>query len=176
MLGEDAGDPAETESTVTFMSLLDTLLAALLRWLAAALAPLLPPRRPGRFTFRTREVITPMGKTFEITVQLPPLPQPNDIAKQELTVTANGTAQPAIELGPNDTEAVVGRFEEGATVEASLVYIDDSPNANRSMARVESTTVSDTEAPPEPGEFGFRVAQVFEPAPETPTEPSEPTA
>jgi len=145
-------------------SLLDEVLTAAVRWLAGELSQYLPPRRPSRFSFRVREVITPMGKVFEVSVQLPEVPTPNDIATQELVVTVNGEARPAVDVDLGETSVVVGAFAEGTTVEASLVYVDDSVNANRSPARVESLTVSDTEAPPEPGVFGFTVKQVFEDA------------
>lgn len=146
------------------MSHVESAFDAFLRWLARELEPFRPPRAPAPFTLLTLEVLTPMGKVFNVSAHLPTLPTPNDIAKQELTVTANGKAGAPVDVDLATVDVPLGSFNEGDTVSASLVYVDNSANANRSDPRVESLTVADTVAPPEPGEFGFHVDQAFDEA------------
>ena len=99
-----------------------------------------------------------MGIAFQISAHLPAMALAADVATRELTTTVNGTAQPAVNALPTDTDSVVGQFAEGDVLSVSLVDIDAS--GNRSEATVEELTVSDTVAPPKPGEFGLSAEQV----------------
>lgn len=137
------------------------VIVAFLRWLAGVLARYTPPRRPAPFGFTSEQVLTNMASEFLVGLTMPARPEPNDIVAQELTVTVDGAAQPPIAVDLAAPSVPLGQFAPGHVLTASLVYADAA--GNRSEPRVETLTVSDTVAPPEPGDFGFTSEQVFVP-------------
>jgi len=78
-----------------------------------------------------------------------------DVVKRVLTVDVDGTKTG--QEFPGRDAAVSNEFQgdQGATVMLSLVNVDDADN--KSEARELMVTLTDTLAPPMPGEFGITV-------------------
>lgn len=93
--------------------------------------------------------------------KLTPIPAPGapDVVRRELTVTVADGAPTLIELAPDQTEATSDTFvgNDNDRVLTSLVDIDDA--GNRSPAREQEFTLTDTIAPPEPGAIGLEVTE-----------------
>lgn len=88
--------------------------------------------------------------TFKLV--LPP-PGASDVVARELTYSIGGgtTSTEQLDGGATEFGGLVGNDNEPVAV--SLVDIDDA--GNRSEARSQTFTLTDTLAPPQPGEMGL---------------------
>lgn len=84
-----------------------------------------------------------------------PAPGAKDVVSRELEIKI-GEGEPVVSsLAADATLATGFQGEDNAVVLAKLTDIDDA--GNRSPAREQSWTLTDTIAPPEPGEMGLNV-------------------
>lgn len=82
-----------------------------------------------------------------------------DVVSRELTVKIGDADAVTVNPGVDDTESQEFSGADGASVTGSLVEIDDATPANRSEVRTFEFTLTDTFAPPQPGEVGIRVTR-----------------
>ncbi len=110
------------------------------------------PKCPGLISIRVTSE-GENGMSLNFTVLLPPAGAA-DVVKRELTV-AIGTGDPVPKELTTETE--VGGFSgnDNDAVAVSLVDVDDA--GNRSEARNQTFTLTDTIAPPMPDSIGLRV-------------------
>lgn len=78
-----------------------------------------------------------------------PVSETSDVVSQELTVSVDGADSTTTH--PKEGGTVEFRAADNASVTLTLVAIDDA--GNRSEARVQSFTATDTIAPAQPGEI-----------------------
>lgn len=90
--------------------------------------------------------------TFHLTL---PTPGASDVTKRELSVQVGSQAPIVQEFEGTITEAGGFTGEQDDAVLVKLVDIDDV--GNRSESREQSFTLTDTIAPPQPGEIGLTV-------------------
>ena len=102
-------------------------------------------------SFTDERSIQAMADIIEFTVTLP-LPSAPDVVSRELTVTINDSDPLILPVGPNETVISGLKGPQGATVQLSLVDIDDG--GNRSEASTLSSELLDTVPPPQPGTMG----------------------
>lgn len=108
------------------------------------------PAMPGIITLQVTEE-TKMLK-FKLVL---PAPGAADVVSRELSVKIADADAALIELAADALEADGYEGQDNAAVEVSLVDVDDA--GNRSEARVQSFTLTDTIAPPVPSEIGLVV-------------------
>lgn len=97
-----------------------------------------------------------MGLKFKIV--LPPTTAP-DVVSGELAVKIDGGEPIITATAATDTEVSNDAFvgEDGATVELSYLLIDDA--GNRSLPSTAVGTLTDTIAPPQPGQLAIVVTE-----------------
>jgi hypothetical protein len=101
--------------------------------------------------------ITLIQEDSDVLIYQINLPQPGatDVVKRELTIATPDQPDSVMELAP-DLLAVEGqKGPQDAKIKLTLVDIDDA--GNRSEPRIQEFTLTDTIAPPEPGEIGIAV-------------------
>ena len=130
--------------------------------------------KPGPVTFTIlgeRRVIG-MADQIQFSVNLPAKAAP-DVVSRELTIVVGG-GEPDVRTLGGDVLVVEGlEGDQDATVELSLVDIDDGDN--RSEPSTASGVLLDTVAPPQRGALAIEViGETFE-EPEPEPEPEEPT-
>ncbi len=104
-----------------------------------------------------------MADIIVYDVNLPALDVPNDVVSRELTVVTGGETT-VHNVGPADTVVAGLQAEQDATVDLTLVNIDDS--GNRSGPSLFSFVAVDTIAPPVPGNLGVVIVdEVIDPSP-----------
>lgn len=84
-----------------------------------------------------------------------PAPGAPDVVSRELSVKVGEGDAVVQPLAPDALEVVGFEGADNAVVAVSLVDIDDA--GNRSEAREQQFTLTDTIAPPQPGEIGLQV-------------------
>lgn len=123
--------------------------------LARSILKLLRLRKPGLVYLRVTGVFYEGKKKMLKFKLVLPAPGASDVASRQLTVTI-GTADPqTVTLDPTAIESGEYEGEDNAAVSGSLVDTDDA--GNQSEAREFSFVLTDTLAPPQPGEVGLVV-------------------
>lgn len=115
-------------------------------------AALKRPPMPGLFSFSANRKGHGM---LNFSIVGLPAPGASDVVSRELSIQI-GAAEPDVKSVALEASEVTG-FSGGdnETVTVSLTDIDDA--GNRSEPRVQSFTLVDNIAPPQPGEFGLRI-------------------
>lgn len=112
------------------------------------------PLQPGPiYVFQREEV---MANRFRTLVFLPPVVD-TDTVKMELSCLVNGVAEPVRPFEKpfaSETEYI---FPQDATVNLSLVNVDDA--GNRSSPSERQFVVTDTVPPAAPGELGVQIVE-----------------
>lgn len=93
--------------------------------------------------------------TFKINLPALP-PEPNDIASGELTVTVNGSAPVVFPTAKAQTAVEGLTGNEGETVEAAFIWIDDAGNKSQQPAAL-TVVLADTIPPADPGALALEV-------------------
>lgn len=83
-----------------------------------------------------------------------PSPGAGDVVKRELTIARDGV-DPIVLETDGDAAALSSKAPQDSELTLTLVDIDDA--GNRSEPRVQTVTLADTIAPPQPGEMGIVV-------------------
>ncbi len=117
------------------------------------------PKKPSSFTISVTEQIVVGDKTmlkFAVGLEAvdPNDPNAGDVDHRTLTVTIDGGAPivtTVTDLGDSVQNDAGYVANAGSVVSASLV--DSDASGNNSPARTETATLTDTIAPPQPGEF-----------------------
>jgi hypothetical protein len=86
-----------------------------------------------------------------------PVPGAADVATRELTVSIAGADPVTVSPAIGDTESQEFSGNDNDTIHAELVDIDDADN--RSTPSVYEGVLTDTLAPPQPGELGVKVVR-----------------
>lgn len=101
---------------------------------------------------------------LQFKLLLPP-PGAKDVVERKLSVSVNGSPTINVSYPGSATESEVIACPDDAEVNGTLVDIDD--RGNQSPASEFSFVVTDTIAPPKPGEIGLQVvAEVDDPPPQ----------
>lgn len=106
--------------------------------------------RPGDIYFHVIGE-TDMALQFEVLL---PSPGASDVVTRELSVTIGDAGLKVMQL-PGIASSYKDEGPQDATVTVSLVDIDDV--GNRSPARERTAVLTDTIAPPQPGELAINV-------------------
>lgn len=136
---------------------------------------LLRLRQPGQVYLKiVSEEGTGMLK-FKIIL---PVAGAHDVVSRNLSIKIGDEEPQVVELAGDDTESAEYTGAQGTTVSGQLTDVDDAGNV--SPARDYSFTLTDTLAPPVPGEIGLLVIEELpdtepEPEPEPPADPTDPT-
>lgn len=134
-----------------------------------AVAKVLRLRKPGPvFLYLFNET----DGMLEFKLLLPPAGA-QDVVTREVRLMLGDTPV-EFTLDKNDRETGIYQAEDNTVISGSLVDVDDA--GNRSEVREFSFTLTDTIAPPQPGEIGLEVVGEFETEtpPEDPTDPTDP--
>lgn len=95
---------------------------------------------------------------FVVTVPEETDPHAFDVQRREVTVTrADGGSQMLLVEGKGAGESTEFTAAQGESITVASVSVDDV--GNRSEARMQAFIVTDTIAPPAPGEVGIRVTE-----------------
>jgi hypothetical protein len=112
-------------------------------------------RRPGLvFVRMVSEGVNGMSR-FALVL---PTPGAADVVSREISLSINGGEPTTQTLAGDATESAEFDGQQGDIVTGSLVDIDDAtPTPNRSEPSVFELELTDTIAPPQPGEVGVRM-------------------
>lgn len=96
-----------------------------------------------------------MADKIQCKVLFPPVTDA-DTETRKLTVVVNGGTADVHDVAKTDTEKAF-EWDQGATVDLSLVDYDDATPPNASPASTLTFVVTDTFAPAQPGTLGVQV-------------------
>lgn len=89
---------------------------------------------------------------FDVTLVLPGVSAP-DVTKRVLQYSLDGGSAVTVDLATEGVEYVINDVPQDTTIYGSLVDVDES--GNQSAPSEFTLVVSDTQAPPQPGQVGL---------------------
>lgn len=109
--------------------------------------------RPGLVKLKLEKERFDMATSvFDVTLVLPGASAP-DVTKRVLQYSLGGASTVTLELGAGASEYALASVPQDTSIVGSLVDVDES--GNQSQPSEFSLVVSDTQAPPQPGQVGL---------------------